>query len=167
MTASGITLLPNRRGAYRERSHRKGINIACFRGQVNVITEAFWGHISGRSWLEPKPVAPEIGKCTRNSKVCEARVAISSNKNVALEVSSINVQADIQTVSCHPPERCSRVRCLAREDMRGHRRPPQAVACGQRCTPVNFDGCIPTLADWRSHSLGCTVQCFHLASMDS
>jgi len=90
-----------------------------------MVVKLFWGHISDSSLLEP--VAPGIRESTRNPKVPKACVAIWSNQNIALYVRSINMWVGIQTILYHLQERYNRVIHRAREDTRGHRRPPRAV----------------------------------------
>jgi len=60
-------------------------------------------------------------------KVCEACIATWINQNVILDIPSISVQVSTQTVPFHLPEQCNHAEYPAREDMRGRRRPLQAV----------------------------------------
>jgi len=73
-----------------------------------------------------------------NPKVTETGVTIPSNQNVSLDIRNISMRANTQAVSYHLPERWNRVKYLARGDMRGHRKPLQAVVDVVSAVPLSI-----------------------------
>jgi len=85
--------LVSKRSAYRERSHRKGVNIALFRRDshhwVDVTQNTFRGHVSKSFWL--------VGGCEpfkrpRDCEVSETRLTILSYQDVFLDEQKISVR---------------------------------------------------------------------------
>ena len=82
-------------GTYLEGCHRKGVNVALFRGVADdipskLLQKKLWGHIPKSSQL--MVVGHDASERAHDPKVSETRLTVPGDQDVALDTATVNAR---------------------------------------------------------------------------